>query len=220
MALVACNNSKKAKESEASATETLETPDAHTAQNSIDWEGTYFGTLPCASCPGINTLITLNNDNTYEKTVEYLESDDTPETTKGTFTWDKDGKIITIGENTYLVGENQLFALDADNKVIEGDLAKDYILTKTELQPSLDVNEGFTLQQFKGSDNKEYNIVFNTNPKVPTALVETGNFKKLLPQTETWAKGALYADKNIKLTVQGSEATLEVDNAKIKLTEK
>ena len=72
---------------------------------------------------------TLNNDNTYEKTVAYLESKDKPETTKGTFTWHKDGKIITIEENTYLVGENQLFALDADNKVIEGDLLKLIIIT-------------------------------------------------------------------------------------------
>lgn len=220
MTVAACNNNKKTNDSETSANETLETSDTHTAKNSIDWKGTYFGTLPCASCPGINTLITLNNDNTYEKTVEYLESDDTPETIKGTFTWDKDGKIITIGENTYLVGENQLFALSADNKVIDGDLAKNYILKKTELEPSLDANEGYTLQQFKGSDNKEYNIIFNTNPKIPTVLVETDNFKKLLQQTEVWAKGAVYADKNIKLTVNGSEATLEIDNTKIKLTEK
>lgn len=61
--------------------------------------------------------------------------------------------------------------------MIEEDLVKNYILKKTELEPSLDANESYTLQQFKGSDNKEYNIVFDTNPKIPTALVETDNFK-------------------------------------------
>ncbi|MDE5451088.1 copper resistance protein NlpE N-terminal domain-containing protein, partial [Elizabethkingia meningoseptica] len=33
--------------------------DSHNAQNSLDWAGTYEGTVPCADCPGIKTTITL-----------------------------------------------------------------------------------------------------------------------------------------------------------------
>ena len=85
----ACNNETKKDKSD----EDVATVDMHDAQNSLDWEGSYFGVLPCASCPGINTTIKLNEDGTYEKTVEYLESDDTSETTHGKFTW-IDGSII------------------------------------------------------------------------------------------------------------------------------
>ena len=49
------------------------TDDGHNAQNSLDWAGTYEGTLPCADCPGIKTTITLKDDNTYTISEEYLE---------------------------------------------------------------------------------------------------------------------------------------------------
>lgn len=80
-------------------------------QNTADWVGTYFGMLPCGSCPGINTVITLNEDETFEKTTEYLESKDIPETIKGKLQWSKDKSIITIGENTYLVGKKTIVFL-------------------------------------------------------------------------------------------------------------
>ena len=34
-------------------------PDMHTTMNSLDWDGTYTGILPCADCKGIETNITL-----------------------------------------------------------------------------------------------------------------------------------------------------------------
>ena len=209
----ACKNNKKANNES-------ETADMHNAQNAIDWPGSYYGVLPCASCPGINTMITLNEDGTYEKTVEYQECDDTPETTKGSFTWDETGSIITLGESTYKVGENQLFALDADNKVIEGELAKDYILTKTQLEAEPDVNEGPTPQSFTGDDEKEYNILFDTNPTPPTATVESGNFNVILTQTAASAKSAEYEGENSKLSVNGDKGTLTINNKKIALKAK
>lgn len=51
--------------------------DGHEAKNSLDWEGTYSGILPCASCPGILTDITLNKDQTFVLTQEYLEKQNT-----------------------------------------------------------------------------------------------------------------------------------------------
>ncbi len=213
IAFAACKNNKS------SQNETTSAPDMHTSQTSVDWEGTYFGVLPCASCPGINTLITLDDDGTFEKTVEYLDSDDTPETTKGKFEW-KDGSIIIIGESAYLVGENQLFALDADNKVIEGELAANYILEKVDLEPEPDANNGYTLKEYVGSDSKEYDVVFNTNPEKPVAMIEYDDSKVVLTQTEAWAKGAVYSNKNTKLTAQDDKATLELNGKKIELKEK
>lgn len=209
-----CQNNKKSQEKE---TKETNASTSHNSQNAVDWEGSYFGVLPCASCPGTNTLITLNANGTYEKTVEYLESNDIPATTKGKFSWDKNGQIIIIEENAYLVGENKLFTLDANHKKVEGELAEDYILTKTELEPSLDANEGYTLETFTGSDNKNYNVIFNTNPKVPTALIETDGFNRMLSQTQAWAKGAEYSGSNTKLIIQDNNATLIIKEVKIKL---
>lgn len=187
--------------------------------NETNWQGTYFGVLPCASCPGINTLITLHKDGTYERTVEYIESNDTPQTTKGMFSWDKVGRI-TIEGNTLLIEKNRLIYLDEDNKKFTGELADSYVLARTELEPPLDSNEGYYLQIFKGSDNKNYNIIFNTNPKIPTALIETKGYSKMLSQTEAWAKGAEYAGSNTNLRVQGNRATLLIEDNKIELKSK
>lgn len=212
---VGCQNNKPAQEKVIEISN--ETNDVHSSQSSIDWEGTYFGTLPCASCPGINTLITLNKNAGYEKTVEYIGSEDIPKTTQGKFNWDKDGQIITIGEAVYLVAENQLFALDANHKKIEGELAEDYILTKIELEPALDANEGYTLQTFTGSDDKPYNVIFNTNSTIPTVLVETDGFQKTLTQTQAWAQGAEYLGSNAKLTIKGEIVVLTIKDHEIEL---
>jgi len=54
----------------------------------------------------------------------------------GSFKWDKTGNIITLNSGDkelpsyYKVGENTLTQLDTRGKVITGDLADDYVLTK------------------------------------------------------------------------------------------
>lgn len=215
--LLSCNNATNNTNSD--TTTHAQIIDGHNAQNALDWAGTYTGVIPCASCPGINTTITLNNDGTYEKTVQYLESNDKPHTTKGNFKWSADKTYITVDENNYLIGENKLFMLDADNKTIEGDLADNYILTKTNLEAEPTVNDGSTLQTYNGDDGKEYNIVYNTTATPPTATVQYDNAEKLLQQKEAWAKGAEYEGKDIHLYVNGASATLTIKGKKINLQE-
>lgn len=105
----------------------------HTSQNSVDWQGTYEGTLPCADCPGIQTVITLADDGTFIYEAEYLERD-TKIADSGTFMWHDNGSVVHLtGQDTDLkfqVGENQLFHLDQEGKRIEGELAENYILKK------------------------------------------------------------------------------------------
>ncbi len=43
------------------------------SQNSLDWNGTYEATLPCADCPGIKTILTLVADQTFTLSSTYLE---------------------------------------------------------------------------------------------------------------------------------------------------
>lgn len=106
---------------------------AHNSQNSLDWIGTYQGTLPCADCPGIRYVLTLKDNNSYQLKTQYLERGDSVFTESGTFTWDKNGNQITLADRgeKFQVGENRLFHLDMEGNRITGNLAEHYILTKT-----------------------------------------------------------------------------------------
>lgn len=152
------------------------------SQNALDWQGTYQGTLPCADCYGIKMSLTLNRDNSYSMTEEYLGKSKKVFDRSGKFEWSDDGGSISIqdGDSKYFfkVGENQLFKLSLeDRKVIEGKLADQYILHKTE---TLDTHNnqssapGFEdkkwqLIEFRGAQVNgsadDYFITFNSKDK-------------------------------------------------------
>lgn len=108
--------------------------DQHNANNSLDWDGVYFGTLPCADCEGIETKITLSNDGSYSVNQTYLGRVEGFFESRGQFSWNDSGNIITLenesGANQYFVGENVLFKLDMNGQRVEGDLAAHYRLHK------------------------------------------------------------------------------------------
>lgn len=115
---------------------------AHNSRLSLDWDGTYRGTLPCADCPGIETVITLTADGTYVRAIRYLERDDGYRRDQNGFEWNEAGSAVTLGdgENSqrYQVGENRLFFLDRQGKRIEGALAESYVLVKDLTDPRLE----------------------------------------------------------------------------------
>lgn len=43
----------------------------HNARNALDWSGAYRGVLPCADCQGIETVVVLASDGTYETLWKY-----------------------------------------------------------------------------------------------------------------------------------------------------
>lgn len=136
--LVSCG--QKAKQAEESAevqttTEAVAAPDMHTAQNALDYAGTYKGTLPCADCEGIETELTLTEDGKYTLKTTYLGKDATAFEKAGTYSWKEDGSTIVLSDitdapNHYFVAENQIFQLDMEGNKIIGDLADKYILKK------------------------------------------------------------------------------------------
>lgn len=100
---------------------------------SVDWEGTYHGVLPCADCPGISTVLTLDGEGHYKLETKYQEKDDKVFVEEGLFNWDPTGSNITLqasDNRQFKVGENQVFQLDQDGKMIEGDLSAHYVLKK------------------------------------------------------------------------------------------
>ena len=109
--------------------------DHHTSQNSLDWAGTYIGTLPCADCSGIEITITLFKSGEFELEEEYIEMS-YKSTDRGTFEWNEDGNSIVLhGEQNkdpkfFKVGENQIIHLDTKGNEITGNLTEAYILKK------------------------------------------------------------------------------------------
>lgn len=111
--------------------------DEHTSRTSVDWVGTYTGTLPCADCPGIETTLELSDNNQFVLEEVYKDENDEAFIEKGVFEWDETGSTITLkieGEESthhqYKVGENKLFRLSLDGSVVDGKLAEFYILKK------------------------------------------------------------------------------------------
>lgn len=110
--------------------------DLHVTQNSIDWEGTYKGVVPCADCEGIETLLMLKSDHTYQLRTNYLGQADAAAIEKsGLFTWRPAGNIVVLqgienAPNQFFIGENQAIQLDMAGQRITGGLADKYILRK------------------------------------------------------------------------------------------
>ncbi|MDO5608408.1 MAG: copper resistance protein NlpE [Capnocytophaga sp.] len=215
LATVACKQTKKEQNKDVETPET-NVVDMHAAQNALDWSGDYFGVIPCASCPGINTYIRISDDGTYEKNTQYREEKDGFDTEKGKFTWSDDGSAITLSdESLYRVGEGELVMLDADGQMIKGELAEAYVLKKVILS-----GEGVYPITYTGDDKKTYTIVYNTTTQIPIVTLQSENQKNtILFQTEAWAKGGVYENKNAQLTSKSKKATLNIDGKKIKLTE-
>jgi uncharacterized lipoprotein NlpE involved in copper resistance len=135
--MVSCHDSPKTKPiiTEKASTVDSTISDGHNSSNSLDVDGEYKGTLPCADCEGIDTKIILAKDQAYVKQIKYLGKDGKVFEEKGFYTWNSDGNTITLtgvknAPNQYFVGENKLIQLDMDGNRIIGNLSDKYVLHK------------------------------------------------------------------------------------------
>ncbi|MCH7335947.1 copper resistance protein NlpE [Acinetobacter sp. NIPH 2699] len=150
--LVACNKAETPKTEQqippattAEVTSESAIDSEHTAENSLDWNGSYKGILPCADCEGIETKLELNSDKTFELEETYLgkgdgksfesKGDGKSFESKGTFQFDNHNTSIIqldqAGDNRkYFVAEGYLKALDLEGNEITGVLADQYQLKK------------------------------------------------------------------------------------------
>lgn len=190
LTLTSCKNDSEKQEETIPMDSTTVQIDHHNAKISLDYIGTYKGSLPCADCEAIETTISLTENSYVKETVYKGKSKEVFKET-GTYTWNEAGNTITLlgseAPNQYFVGENVLFHLDADGKRIEGDLASKYQLSKVEISevsvsnPENEVkikevalvdlkNSKWRLLKLNGKtieknkDNKkEFGITFNTD---------------------------------------------------------
>ncbi len=141
---IACNNTQGTPVAPVTDNPTAKAPNTpapvvdatHNSRNSLDWEGTYKGLLPCADCKGIETTVTLNSNGTYTLDQLYIGRPSGYFKQEGTFTWSDDGGTITLNQSnstavgTYVVGEGRLFALLNGNTKDDGDIWKKPTLEK------------------------------------------------------------------------------------------
>ena len=74
-------------------------PDGHNSMNSVDWPGYYYGRIPCASCPGIDTWLSLADTGKaaqYSLTENYLDEKDGYFQNQGAALWNKDGQTMQL----------------------------------------------------------------------------------------------------------------------------
>jgi copper homeostasis protein (lipoprotein) len=117
------------------------TPDMHTSSVALDWHGTYQGVLPCASCEGIQTSLTLGHDMQYVLERVYVGESDSLFTSVGSFEWDDSGNVVVLAgindaPNRFKVMEGAVAQLDLEGNEITGELASNYRLLF--VQPNLD----------------------------------------------------------------------------------
>ena len=135
LVMVSCGGNAQQKAATAGTQQTTAAaPDMHNAETSLDYQGTYAGTLPAADCPGIETRLTLKKDGTFDLHMKYIDRDAEFDTKGG---YSVRGNLLTLtpengeGVEYYKVEENRLRRLDAEKQPVTGALADNYTLQKT-----------------------------------------------------------------------------------------
>ena len=96
--------------------------------------GTYQGTLPAASSPGIETTLTFNEDNSYTEQLVFIDEPDGTFIESGNFSVNKNIAELTPHNDEksyYRIEKNQIRRLNADKKEVTGPLAAAYVLQQT-----------------------------------------------------------------------------------------
>ena len=100
----------------------------------LDWEGNYYGLLPCADCEGIRAILTLQPDASYILSLTYEGRNDLPLMMRGHFTWDAQDSRIELDDQgdhrRYVIGNGEARMLNRDGTPITGVLANRYVLKK------------------------------------------------------------------------------------------
>ena len=121
--------------------------------------GTFYGTLPCADCPGIRYELTLNGDGTYVESTEYLEKSVAPQVDSGTYEVQQDTVVRLLkpsgeGMNRWAVADGNLRMLDQSGAPIESDFTRQYILSPE--KPSESSAKTHREVDFKATGNEPF----------------------------------------------------------------
>ncbi|MDR1792381.1 MAG: META domain-containing protein [Bacteroidales bacterium] len=174
-----CKNTQKAAKTDAVSQPT----DVTNAQNSLDWVGFYFGTVPCADCPGIDVQITLNSDLTYTMRRVYQDRKGSF-TNAGSFVWNATKTAITLKNvneggafEHFAVKEGKLIMQSVDGKKLPDEKQNTLSKHTESVQNELLTSTYWKLVELNGKPitspkepNNEAHILFNPNGRVSGSL--------------------------------------------------
>lgn len=135
LTFISCNKEKDVLDKEVEGITQIETP--KTIENSLNYEGTYEGILPCieSDCKEIELSIQLLPDHHYIYSTKKIGIDDEPLLTAGVFEFEEDGNTIVFPSianvpNSFLIEKKQIYQLDKNQQKIKGPNASRFILKK------------------------------------------------------------------------------------------
>ncbi len=135
LTFISCTKEKETLDKEVNDITAIESP--KTAENSIDYEGTYQGILPCIkdNCKEVELIIQLLPNNNYIYSVKRINIDNEPLLTTGIFEFEADGNTIVLPSianvpNSFLIEENKMYQLDKNQQKIAGPKAEQFALHK------------------------------------------------------------------------------------------
>lgn len=107
-------------------------------RNSVRQMVSYSGYLPCADCEGVEVILNLFDDQTYERRDLYMGRKSTgpgSNEINTTGSWMMMGDTVHLsgikdGPDKYIRTDSSLLQLDLEGKKIEGQLADHYILKR------------------------------------------------------------------------------------------
>ena len=186
------------------------------AKDSINWVGTYEGTLPCEDCAGIETALVLNEDGTYELSENYIDGEEL--NSDGSFTWLEDNATIEIDGDTsrlFVVGDGTVYALDLDGHLVTGEMEGNYELTKTSADTG-DNNQAVVNTQprtYQTTDGSEYTIQFYEEDCQRYARVTENGEVRVLPLESSNE----YKHGDLTLTTNDDQSDLSINGKRITL---
>jgi len=107
--------------------------DEETNEESFSIPVSYSGVLPCASCPGIQYSLVLE-DEKFTEASWYIDRDPNPFVNKGT--WQQSADTLRLFDDsdellkTFLLDDREIVLLDQSEEQISGDLADNYRLAE------------------------------------------------------------------------------------------
>jgi copper homeostasis protein (lipoprotein) len=140
-----------------------------------DMTGIYSGLLPCADCPGIETTLTINPDNTYKIAQVYTEKDSVPFISSGLIKKGEKENIWVFksryNETFYQFEDSVLIMLN--QKEIDGLLEQHYILKKKESARKEHIMAQLTDKKWVLSELPGIDFAFNTESRKPHIIFDS-----------------------------------------------
>ena len=167
---------------------------SQTIKDSIQWEGTYEGVLPAADCPGIYTLLAIDDDGKYEMFEKYLERDGFF-VTKGGFEWNATEDTI------YLLTDSKIAFAVQDKKLVTPNSFLERVCGED------DLDDAYTAHCVKDDKTgRNYDVEIYSKDKAVVAEIEIDDKDYTLKKESENDKECVFSDgtATLKWNVSGN----------------